>query len=407
MAVTFRPIEASEVPAFARATSIGFAERPGWLDEHPNWAALELDRTWVGFDGDDLVATSRNYSLDVTVPGGARLPAAGVSAVTVRPTHRRRGLLRSMMGALLDDASRHDEPLAMLTASEGSIYARFGFGITSRTMTIEIDRRDIEFARPPPDGTLRLLEPDEAAKLEPDVFSRVHAVYPGAVSRPDAWWHDEQWEPRLGVRFDVAYEAPDGRVDGYVLYGIRPTYDGAFAINRLTVRDFVAATPAATQALWRYVCEVDLVRTIGTTGDPGAPLDLALPWMLTSSRAVRTRGIADAVWHRLLDIPVCLRARTYPQAGRLGLLVRDELRPGSRADGAFTLDATGAQPVVHDGGDPDLACDVSALSAAWLGGVRWTTLAAAGLVEERTPGALARADGLFASQPLPYPFTWF
>jgi predicted acetyltransferase len=402
--VTFRSVEASELPAFARATSVGFAERPGWLDEHPNWAALELDRTWVGFDGDDLVATSRNYSLELTVPGGTRLPAAGISAVTVRPTHRRRGLLRSMMRALLDDASRRNEPLAMLTASEGAIYARFGFGITSRTMSIELDRRDVEFARPRPDGTLRMLEPDEAAKLEPEVFARVHRTYPGAVSRPDAWWRDEQWDNRLGVRFDVVYEAPDGRVHGYACYAIRPHFEGAFAINRLSVRDLVAATPTAMHALWRYLCEVDLVRTIG---DPGAPLDLALPWMLTSNRAVRIRGVADAVWHRLLDVPAALGARTYPQTGHLGLVVRDEFRPGGRADGAFTLDATGAEPVVHDGGDPDLACDVGALSAAWLGGVRWTTLAAAGLVEERTPGALARADALFATEPLPYPFTWF
>jgi predicted acetyltransferase len=249
-----------------------------------------------------------------------------------------------------------------------------------------------------------MLEPDEAAKLEPGVFTRVHAAYPGAVSRPDAWWRDEQWERRMGVRFDVAYEAPDGRVDGYACYGIRANFEGAWAINRLTVRDLVAATPTAMHALWRYLCEVDLVRTIS---DPGAPLDLALPWLLASNRAVRIRGIADAVWHRLLDLPAALRARTYPHAGRLGLLVHDEFRPGGRADGAFTLDTTGAQPVVHDGGDPDLACDVQAISAAWLGGVRWSTLAAAGLVEERTPGALARADALFAAQPLPYPFTWF
>ncbi len=137
MDVTFQPVSAAELPAYARATSIGFQESPTWLDEHQGWAALDLDRTLVGIDGDDIVATSRNYSLELTVPGGAILPAAGVSAVTVRPTHRRRGLLRSMMVRLLDEAVEHGEPVAMLTASEASIYRRFGFGISTQSMTIE------------------------------------------------------------------------------------------------------------------------------------------------------------------------------------------------------------------------------------------------------------------------------
>ena len=403
MDVIHSPVDLAELPAFVRTASIGFAEYPTWFDEHPAWGALDIERTLAGFDGDELVSTSRNYSLDLTVPGGASLPSAGVSAVTVRPTHRRRGVLRQMMRGLLDEAASRAEPVAMLTASEGAIYERFGFGITTRTMAIELDRRDIEFARPRPAGRLRILEPDEAAKLEPEVFGRVQPVYPGAVSRPDAWWGAEQWERRFGVRFDVIYESVDGRVDGYACYGIRERFDAGSA-NVLTVRDLVAATPTAADALWRYVCEVDLVRTIN---DPGAPLDLALPWMLTSNRALRVRGVADAVWTRLLDVPAALAARTYAAEGRLGLAVHDEFRPHQAADGTVTLEGGPDGATVKPGGDADLACGVSALSAAWLGGVRWTTLARAGLVEERRAGALAHADALFASDPLPYPFTWF
>ena len=97
----------------------GSPEPSTWLDQHPAWGALDVDRTLAGFEGDELVATSRNYSLELTVPGGASLPAAGVSAVTVRPTHRRRGVLRQMMRGLLDEAAGRGEPVAMLTASEG------------------------------------------------------------------------------------------------------------------------------------------------------------------------------------------------------------------------------------------------------------------------------------------------
>jgi predicted acetyltransferase len=403
--LTYRAITSVEVPAFARASSIGFAESPTWFDAHPHWASLEHDRALVAVDGDDVVGTSRNYSLELTVPGGATLPAAGVSAVSVRPTHRRRGLLRTMMSRLLDDAVAHGEPVAMLTASEGSIYERFGFGISTRSMSIELDRRVVEFARPRPAGRLRLLDVDDAGKLEPDVFARTRRVYPGAVSRPDAWWSDEQWEPRLGVRFDVAYESPAGTVDGYVCYGIHGHYEpGVGAQNRLTVRDLVAVTAEARHALWRYLCEVDLVRTVV---DPGAPIDLPLPYLLTSNRAMRVRGVNDAVWTRLLDVPASLEARTYPVSGRITLAVRDELRPGGTAEGTFGLEAGPDGATVTTGGDPDLVCDVSAASAAWLGGVRWSTLADAGVVEERVSGALTLADAMFASAPLPYPYTWF
>jgi predicted acetyltransferase len=403
--ITYRAITRAELPAFVRASSIGFAESPTWLEEHPHWASLEPERILVAVDGDDIVGTSRNYSLELTVPGGATLPAAGVSAVTVLPTHRRQGLLRSMMSRLLDDAVAHGEPVAMLTASEGSIYERFGFGISTRSMSIELDRRIVEFARPRPAGRLRLLGDDEAGKLEPDVFDRTRRTYPGAVSRPDAWWNDEQWDRRLGVRFDVAYESPTGTVDGYACYGIHGHFEpGVGAQNRLTVRDLVAVTPEARHALWRYLCEVDLVRTIM---DPGAPIDLALPYLLTSNRAMRVRGMNDAVWTRLLDVPASLEARTYPVSGRITIAARDELRPGGAADGTFRLEGSPDGAAVTTGGDPDVVCGVSALSAAWLGGVRWSALADAGVVEERVPGALTLADAMFASAPLPYPYTWF
>ena len=149
---------------------------------------------------------------------------------------------------------------------------------------------------------------------------------------------------------------------------------------------------------------MDLVRIIT---DPGAPVDLPLPWLLTSNRAVRVKGVIDAVWTRLLDLPAALSNRRYATEGRLTLAVDDELRPGGDAHGAFTLDAGPDGAAVRRGGEPDLVCGVSAVSAAWLGGVRWSTLAAAGLVEERTAGAVHRADVLFAAQPLPFPFTWF
>ena len=405
MDISVRAISEAEVPAFLRTDAAGFGEdAEAFAKAQPRWIALELDRTRAAFEGDELVGTSRNYTFELTVPGGAQLPAAGVSAVAVLPTHRRLGILRSMMAALLDDAVERGEPVAMLTASEGAIYRRFGFGVTTRAARIEMDLRSVEFERPRPAGRVRLVAPEEIAKQAPALFDRVRSWYPGAVSRPEPWWSEVQFDrSRTKQRFDVLYESENGVVDGFVTYSVESRW-GPEAAHVVEVRDLVAATPAATNAIWRYLCDIDLVRTVHVHR---VPLDSPLPWLLTSPRAARVVRIDDYVWTRLLDVPAALGARQYATEGQLTLAVRDGARPGSAAEGVFTVDGGPDGATVTTGGTADLACDVATLSAAWLGGVPFTTLAAAGWVDEHTSGALARADAMFASTPLPFPFTWF
>jgi len=402
--IEVRAISESEIPAFVRADAAGFGENEQLAEDSPRWIAAELDRTRAGFDHDELVATSRGYSLELTVPGGALLPAAGVSSVAVLPTHRRRGILRAMMTALLDDAVERGEPIAMLIASEGGIYGRFGFGVTMQAARLELDVRDVTFAGPPPPGRLRLVAPDELRKQAPDLYERIRRVHPGAVSRSEIWWSEQQYDKRDGTRFDVLYESETGVVDGFVTYSMKDRWQPDPA-HRLRVRDFVAATPTATHALWRYLCEVDLVRTLYANR---VPLDSPLPWLLASPRAATPRGIYDFVWTRVLDVPAALGARTYATDGRLVLGVHDGSRPDGAAHGTFLLEGgPDGATVSATSAAPDLVCSVDALSTVWLGGVRWTTLAAADRIEERTPGALATADAMFASTPLPFPFTWF
>jgi len=404
VSITLRPITPDEMPAFARACAIGFGESGAWYERGKEFAETSLDRTLAGFDGDTIVATSRNYPFELTLPGGAIIRAAGLSAVTVTPTHTRRGILRELIASLFDEAVAHGEVVSMLTASEGSIYERFGYGITTSAARIRLDVNDVGFSRPAPDGRFRMIEPDEARKVQPEVFDRVRRTYPGALSRQAEWWC-EQYEPHIGTRFDVLYESPQGSIDGYVAYGVKEHWNHMGGAHRLTAQDFVAATPEATHALWRFLCDVDLV---GTVFCPQLPLDSPLRWLLASARALRVESVHDYVWHRLLDVPATLGARTYPVAGHIVLEINDHVRPGAAADGTFAVEgAPDGAEVTRSKDAPDLACGIAAASAAWLGGVRWSELARAGLVEERTDGALARADAMFASNPLPYPFTWF
>jgi predicted acetyltransferase len=301
---------------------------------------------------------------------------------------------------LLDDAVARDEPVAMLTASEGGIYGRFGFGISMRAASLTIDTREAAFAGARPAGQLRMLDLEATRKIEPEIFDRARRARPGGVSRPAAWWPAEQFDSDFGTRFDVVYEAPGGRVDGFACYGIKDHWTpGRGADNRIRATDVVALTPDAEHALWRHLCEVDLVRTVGAWHTPP---DIALPWMLESARAVQV-SLGDFVWTRVLDVPAALGERSYSTDGRVAIEVHDPFRPDGAASGTFTIDGGD----VTAGGTPDLSCDVRVLSAAWLGDVRWSTLQAAGLVDEHTPGSVATADAMFASTPLPYAYTWF
>src|SRR6476620_8821520 len=96
MDAVLRAVREDGLDAFVLADGYGFGDR--WsLSEHEAWASSELDRTVAAFVGGEMVATGRNFSLEVTMPGGALLPAGGVSWISTRPTHRRRGALTQVM----------------------------------------------------------------------------------------------------------------------------------------------------------------------------------------------------------------------------------------------------------------------------------------------------------------------
>jgi predicted acetyltransferase len=403
-----RPVTHDEVAAFTRVDLTAFGERlsePARLEL--DWTSLELDRTLAAFDGDDIVGTGRLFSFELTMPGGRLLPAAAVSWIAVLPTHRRRGILTAIKRCQLDDAAERGEPLAMLYASEGGIYRRFGYGIATSSMSITVDTRHSAFLYPVPDGRVRLVEEDEARKLFPDIFDRVRRAQPGAVQRVDAWWpdqffwheHDEQ-----GTRFYCVFESPEGGLDGYAAYRTEMRWDNG-AQGTVHVRDLVTLTPAARAVLWRYLLDVDLTDKLSAWV---VPLDEPLRWLLAEPRRMRVGRLGESLWLRVIDAPAALAARTYRAPGRVVFDVRDDFRPEGGAAGRFELeggpDGAEAGRTNHE---PDLVLAVPELGAILLGGVRASTLARAGLVDERTPGALAVADAMFAVEPLPFSMTDF
>ena len=401
-----RPIAEPELDAFALVPAYGFGDRMP-LADHRGWAGHELDRTAAAFAEGEIVATGRNYSLELTLPGGAIVPAGGVSWITTRPTHRRRGLLTQLMTHFIHDSRDRGEPVSMLTASEGGIYGRFGYGIAARTVAVAVDTT-ATLTRTSSDGErLRFVEAEEAGVVAKDLFDRVRRARVGAVSRPEPWWGDE-WAPQDWVdarrRFDVVYEV-DGRVEGHVLYSVSGEWPHGISQQVVTVRDLVASTADAEAALWSFLLELDLISEVRA---PHAPLDSSLPWRLSDQRQFRTESLRDGLWVRPIDTARLLAARTYGATGGLVIEVADPSLHLEESAGTFRLvvDADGVS-CDRTEQDADLSMTVDGLGAILLGGVAPSVLARAGRIVPANDSALDLADVLFRAEHEPFPFTWF
>src|SRR5205823_1183059 len=120
-----------------------------------------LDRMHAAWSDGAIVGGAAAFTFNMSVPGGD-LPTAGVSVVGVYPTHRRRGILRSLMRTQLDDVHERGEPMAALWASEESIYGRFGYGLAGLCGEIALPHEYTALAQTvEPSGTLRFVETEE------------------------------------------------------------------------------------------------------------------------------------------------------------------------------------------------------------------------------------------------------
>jgi len=328
------------------------------------------------------------------------VPVAGVSWIAVLPTHRRQGILRSMMDRLLEDARRHEEVALILTASEGGIYGRFGYGVASQALGIEMERRRVEWRTPAP-GRVRFVSPEEANAIAPAVFEQVRRTRPGVVSRPDVWWEGEWWDTRESApRFDVVFEGESGP-EGFALYSVDGQWSEGESDKTLFVRDLVATTSEATAGLWQYLGSVDLIRTIKAWN---VPTDTELPWLLTDSRVMKITSRRDFLWLRPLDVCTLLAARTYAVDGRLVLEVVDD----GPAAGRYELDGgpDGATCTRTDA-DPHLVLGADALGMIALGGIRPSVLHRAGWIHAPEIGAPNFADVMLTADREPTALTWF
>jgi predicted acetyltransferase len=419
MDLELRAPRADEMDAFVTATSIPFGS-PTTSAEHAAFVAgVDRERCLAVFDDDAIVATAGAHSFELTVPGLRRVAAAGVTVVGVHPTHRRRGLLRWMMDVQLDDVARRGEPLALLTASESSIYERFGYGTGTFTTSWELESEHARLVEPPaPGGRVRLARGEDALRVALQVYETVSARSIGEIRRDEWWWRDRVYSPAPAPAqargdatrgeggepfFTAVHESADGTADGFARYAIRQHWPDGVAANVLTVHELHALDGDAEGALWDYLFGIDLIGTIEASA---RPVDDSLRWRLADPRRIRSRKLRDFLWVRVVDVGGALSARRYGADDSLVLELTDAFRPEN--GGRWRLEAeAGSASCTRTGDGPDLALSAPDLGALYLGGVSVATLARAGRVRELRQQAVSRADRMFAVHPLPWCTTQF
>ena len=409
-----RPIGEDELDRFIRVDEHAFNTTP-WTegDRRVALGQFEFDRTLAAFDDTTPVGVTMCYSFQLTVPGPQMLPAAGVTFVAVLPTHRRRGVLSSLMRRQLADVRDRGEALAILWASEAVIYGRYGYGRASWHLGFTLRRgegRLTDAALSAADGLrLRITEPEAALPELAKVYDAVLASRPGMFGRNDAWWRGTIYDPaeqRQGaspLRCLLAEDASGPR--GYALYTGVDTWNSFLPENVLTVRELMAADPAASAALHADLLSRDLTTEFRLSA---RPVDDPLLYQLADPRRARPQ-LNDNLWARIVDLPRALAGRGYSCPVDVVLEVRDEILPDNA--GRWRLTTTAEAPggglaascVPAPAGSPaDLALDVTELGAAYLGGTRLGTLAGSGLVTELRPGAARQLSAALAWDPAPW-----
>jgi predicted acetyltransferase len=371
-----------------------------------DWAVIEplaeADRAFAAYDGERIVGTAGTFSFELTVPGGM-VPAAGVTIVGVHPTHRRRGILRQMMRAQLDHVRERGEPVAILWASEGGIYQRFGYGLATMRLGINVERHRNAYRLPhEPAGTVRFVDVDEAKRVFPPIFDAVRPHRAGFFGRSRAFWDSEVFhdpEHRRGGAGPAWHIVHDGQsgLDGYARYRIKEQWDDSGPKSAVIVSELMAVTPAAQLDLWRFLMDIDLMTRVESWNQPA---DDPIVLSVSEPRALNMTS-GDALWLRVVDVAGALAARRYRTDGRLVVELTDEFMPHNA--GRWALDvAHGAATVEPATGEADIACDVTDLAAAYLGAFTFRQLADAARARELVEGGVERADLLFRTDRAPW-----
>lgn len=349
------------------------------------------------FDGEEMIGVSAFLRSAITLPGDTSAPVAAVTAVGVKPGHRRRGVLKSLMRTQLHGMGESRSPsLAALHASEGAIYGRFGYGVGSQEMKLSLPRgaafRSAVDVDPRP---VRESDREHAFSFAGDLYPSVAAHRVGWLAREASWELrvvDDSSTPGMGkMRFAL-------HPDGYLFYRPEPKWTDRGPDYALHVQELVARTPQAYAALWRYLLDADLV---GEVRWQRAAVDEPVVHMLADPRQAK-RQVVDGLWLRLVNLDTAMAARRY--SGPLDVVVEviDDFCPWNAGRWRLSVDDDGAGTFTPSDAPAQLRLDVADLATAYLGGATMAELSRSGHVAELAAGAVLDTSRAFATDHAPH-----
>ncbi|WP_433478972.1 GNAT family N-acetyltransferase [Spirillospora sp. CA-142024] len=275
-----------------RARAFGPIPDAVWEPRLRLWRpSAEAGRVFAGFDGGRIVATGALHEMTQWWHGRA-VSMAGVSAITVAPEERGRGLGRRLMTDLLERCAAFGHPLAVLYPATTRLYRSLGWEHAGAQHHVAISAealRTVSAGRVP----VRRAGPDDAAEVAA-VIGRVHET---ARDCGPVGWTEPRWRAHLENQDDYVYLAEDGFL----------AYRWAEGNSALEVARLVACSESTLRALWAIVGSGS--STAESVRACVSPMDPVL-WLL---REREYEAVERHQWMlRVVDAPAAIEARGYP-----------------------------------------------------------------------------------------------
>lgn len=350
--------------------------------------------------------------MTLSIPGSAqpddavrRVPAAGLTWVSVHPDHRRQGVLTAMIGHHFEQARDHPDgvdpkwAVSVLHASEPGIYGRYGYGLASLEMSVDLGR-GTTLTAPHLEAAAAGVRTELATVADAGMPERLLACWQQASAQQvgivvgelgfySALCHEPVSESRGKETKRVLFarrggaEGAVGSDVGMAIFRREHKWERGRPGGSLEVT-WVVGDPATRLALLRRLVDFDLMGTtkVWTLGAD----DPVLHWV-TGPRGASDVALYDSLWVRLIDLPTALIARGYAATCDLVLEVTDDQICENTGRWRLVVDDIGTANLTRTDDEADLRLSIAALGSTYLGGVSPVTLASAGLIEEVRVGA--------------------
>ncbi len=397
MAIEIRPCrDHDEVARFMKVVDYVFASEPMDASAHP-----APDWTHSAFVDGQVATTLATLPFTVRLNGNP-VKMGGVTQVGTLPAYRRQGLLRQVMTQALHTMREREQHMAILWASMGAIYQRFGYGLSTAQVRYSYDPRYVQYERgPEPTGSIELLTAEDAFPVIKQNYIQWATPRNLCIHRSTVLWQVGVLRPPKKDHpvYAAVYRNAGGEPRGHVVYH---TDQGHFPDpgpdQVMRVNDFIAMDAEAHRGLWDYLRRHDLVRRIDLNG---MPEDDPTPELLLEPRMLN-RKTSDGIWMRVVDAERALASRPYGSRGELTVAVEgDDICPWNNAN--FLIETDGPSAAVRRiERAPDITVSPNVLASLVSGYRPATHFARAGLLAARDESALKTADALFRPDFAPF-----